>query len=93
MLICSFAAQDMAPQAGAIFFRCLVRSDNPLWIDGYRRSYITINGQMPGPLVEANEGDTIVGKFPMVFSLLFADATWTEQSMSIMLYPVNQFQL
>jgi FtsP/CotA-like multicopper oxidase with cupredoxin domain len=28
--------------------------------DGYYRSYITINGQMPGPLVEANEGDTLV---------------------------------
>jgi FtsP/CotA-like multicopper oxidase with cupredoxin domain len=28
--------------------------------DGYNRSYITINGQMPGPLVEANEGDTLV---------------------------------
>ncbi|KAK7458870.1 hypothetical protein VKT23_009880 [Stygiomarasmius scandens] len=28
--------------------------------DGYNRSYITINGQTPGPLVEANEGDTLV---------------------------------
>ncbi|KIM76075.1 multicopper oxidase [Piloderma croceum F 1598] len=28
--------------------------------DGYNRSHITINGQMPGPLVEANEGDTLV---------------------------------
>ncbi|KIM84513.1 multicopper oxidase [Piloderma croceum F 1598] len=28
--------------------------------DGYYRSYITINSQMPGPLVEANEGDTLV---------------------------------
>lgn len=28
--------------------------------DGFTRNYITINGQMPGPLIEANEGDTIV---------------------------------
>ncbi|THU92259.1 hypothetical protein K435DRAFT_672475 [Dendrothele bispora CBS 962.96] len=28
--------------------------------DGYNRSYITINGQTPGPLIEANEGDTLV---------------------------------
>ncbi|THH15565.1 hypothetical protein EW146_g4939 [Bondarzewia mesenterica] len=28
--------------------------------DGYNRTYITINGQMPGPLVEANQGDTLV---------------------------------
>ncbi|KIM72419.1 multicopper oxidase [Piloderma croceum F 1598] len=27
--------------------------------DGYNRSHTTINGQMPGPLVEANEGDTL----------------------------------
>ncbi|ETW83287.1 multicopper oxidase [Heterobasidion irregulare TC 32-1] len=28
--------------------------------DGFTRNYITINGQMPGPLIEVNEGDTIV---------------------------------
>ncbi|THU92085.1 hypothetical protein K435DRAFT_862813 [Dendrothele bispora CBS 962.96] len=28
--------------------------------DGYNRSYITINGQTPGPPIEANEGDTLV---------------------------------
>jgi hypothetical protein len=43
--------------------RCLVlcRHAEILWqLDGYNRSHITINGQMPGPLVEANEGDTLV---------------------------------
>jgi hypothetical protein len=29
---------------------------------------------MPGPLVEANEGDTLVCQFPTLFSVLFADA-------------------
>jgi hypothetical protein len=29
---------------------------------------------MPGPLVEANEGDTLVCQFSTIFSLLFADA-------------------
>ena len=29
---------------------------------------------MPGPLVEANEGDPLVCQFSTVFSLLFADA-------------------
>ncbi|KAI0033491.1 Cupredoxin [Vararia minispora EC-137] len=28
--------------------------------DGYNRTLITINNQMPGPLIEANEGDTII---------------------------------
>ncbi|EIM91340.1 uncharacterized protein STEHIDRAFT_152988 [Stereum hirsutum FP-91666 SS1] len=28
--------------------------------DGYNRTLLTINGQMPGPLVEANEGDTLI---------------------------------
>ena len=28
--------------------------------DGYSREMLIINGQFPGPLIEANEGDTIV---------------------------------
>jgi hypothetical protein len=31
-------------------------------IDGYNRSHIAINGQMPGPLIEANEGDTLMSQ-------------------------------
>ena len=32
----------------------------PLAPDGVSRQMIVINGQFPGPLIEANEGDTII---------------------------------
>lgn len=30
--------------------------------DGYTKDVLLVNGQFPGPLVEANWGDTIEGK-------------------------------
>jgi len=44
------------------------------FIDGYNRSHITINGQMPGPLVEANEGDTLVCQSSLCFDDNFISA-------------------
>jgi len=43
--------------------------------DGYNRSYITINGQTPGPLIEANEGDTLVSTYRNSFLQLVSDSS------------------
>lgn len=41
--------------------------------DGYEKDVILINGEFPGPLIEANWGDWIEGGLNISFCELFAD--------------------
>lgn len=37
--------------------------------DGYQKEVILINGEFPGPLIEANWGDWIEGRLPNLIKL------------------------